>query len=49
MILRESFPRGADFVLFQKYAGIPHPIRGRCEARRAQEFWKANSSRDVAT
>ena len=49
MILSESFPGGADFVFLQKYAGIPHPIQRRGEARRAQEFWKANSSLDIPT
>jgi hypothetical protein len=45
--LRASFTAGADTAFLQKYAGIPLPIRPRCEARRAQESSKSNSSRDI--
>jgi hypothetical protein len=49
MILREYFTSRAGVAFLQKYAGMPHLIRSRCEARRAQEFWKGNSSRDIAS
>ena len=33
-ILRKYFTCRSDVALPQKYAGMPHPIRSRCEARR---------------